>query len=272
MVKEVLKNKQAMIGLIMIFIVICIAIFAPFMVNNNPEEINPTYRLTKPNKEYPLGTDQLGRCIFSRLIYGARYSLGISIPILLTLIIISMFIGTISAYIGGRFDRFFSIIFDIFMAFPPLLVVLSLVGSLGQGILNVMIAIVFSTWVWFAKIVRSYVLLEKKKAYITASKIAGCSDSKIIMKHIIPNIFPALIVYFSTGVARAILTISGFSFLGLGIGVEIAEWGAMLSSGKVYLYSHPSLIIYPGMCILFTAAGFNLFGEALRDILSPQEA
>lgn len=271
MVQKALKNKQAMIGLIMIFIVVCIAIFAPFMVANNPEEINPIYKFAKPSTEFPLGTDQLGRCIFSRLIHGARYSLGISIPILITLVIISMFIGTISAYIGGRLDRFFSIVFDIFMAFPPLLVILSLVGALGQGILNIMVAIAFSMWVWFAKIVRTNVLLEKKKGYITASKVAGCSDSKIIIQHIIPNILPSLIVYFSTGVARTMLMISGFSFLGLGIGAGVAEWGAMLSNGKTYLYSHPLLIVYPGICILFTAAGFNLFGEALRDIISPEE-
>lgn len=269
--KKILTNRQAMIGLSMIFFVICIAIFAPIIAPNNPEEINPLYKFSKKSTEYPLGADQLGRCVLSRLIYGARYSLGISIPALFILAIISVLLGTLSAYIGGRFDRFFSVICDIFMAFPPLIIVLSLVGALGQGILNILIAVVFSMWVWFAKITRSYVLLEKKKGYITASKIAGCSDYAIITQHIIPNVLPSIIVYFSTGIASMILMISGFSFLGLGIEAGIPEWGAMLSSGKAYLYTHPLMLVYPGTCILFTAAGFNLFGEALRDIISPEE-
>ncbi|MCG8641812.1 MAG: ABC transporter permease subunit [Desulfobacterales bacterium] len=271
MVEKILKNKQAIIGLIMIFVVACIAIFAPLITVNNPSAINPVDKFTQSSAKYPLGTDQLGRCIFSRLVYGARYSLGISVPILLILAVISIFVGTISAYIGGRFDSFFSIIFDIFMAFPPLLVVLSLVGALGHGIPNIIIAVVFSMWVWFAKIVRSYVLIEKKKEYIVAAKIVGCSDSKIIIRHIIPNVLPALLVYFSTGIAGAILMVSGFSFLGLGIEAGVPEWGTMLSGAKAYLYSRPLLLVYPGLCILFTAAGFNLFGEALRDIISPEE-
>lgn len=249
-----------------------IAIFAPFIAVNNPEEINPANKFIQAGAGYPLGTDQLGRCVFSRLVYGARYSLGISVPVLFILAVISVLIGTITAYVGGRLDRAFSVICDIFMSFPPLLVVLSLVGALGQGILNIMVAVVFSMWVWFAKIVRSYVLLEKQKGYITAAKIAGCTDAQIITRHIIPNILPAMVVYFSTGIAGMMLMISGFSFLGLGIEAGVPEWGAMLSSGPAYLYSHPSLLVYPGVCILFTAAGFNLFGEALRDIISPEEA
>ncbi len=271
MLKKIYKNKQAMVGLIMIFIVLFIAVFAPIIAINDPEEINPMNKFVKTSPHYPLGADQLGRCVFSRLVYGARYSLGISIPTLFILALISISIGTISAYLGGRFDDIFSIISDIFMAFPPLIVVLSLVGALGQGIRNIVAAVVFSMWVWFAKIVRSFVLMEKNKEYIIASKIAGCSDYKIIMSHIIPNILPSLIVCFSTGIAGLMLMISGFSFLGLGIEAGAAEWGSMLSSGRAYLYSHPSLIVYPGICILFTAAGFNLFGEALRDIISPKE-
>lgn len=271
MVKKILKNKQAVLGLLMILVIAVIAIFAPFIAVNHPEEIDPAEKFAEASLKYPLGTDQLGRCIFSRLIYGARYSLGIAVPVLFILAVVSILTGTISAYIGGGFDRVFTVICDIFMSFPPLLVVLSLVGALGQGIFNIMVAAVFSMWVWFAKVVRSYVLLEKKKGYIIAAKIAGCSDIKIIALHIIPNILPSLLVYFSTGIAGMMLMISGFSFLGLGIEAGVPEWGAMLSSGKAYLYSRPLLLIYPGICILFTAAGFNLFGEALRDIVSPEE-
>lgn len=272
MLVKIMKNKQALIGLGMIVITLTVAILAPVIAPNDPNQIEAASKFASCSFRYPLGTDQLGRCIFSRLIYGARVSLGLSIPALLLIMAISLLVGTISAYAGGRVDEFFSIVFDIFMAFPPLLVVISLVGALGQGITNMMIAVIFSTWVWYVKIVRSYILMEKKKDYVTAARICGCSDVSIIMKHMIPNVFPALLVFYSTGVAGMIIMISGFSFLGLGIGSGIPEWGSMLNNGKSYLYSHPNLIALPGLCILFAAGGFNLFGEALRDIISPEEA
>ncbi len=271
MAAKIIKSKQAVLGLFIILIVLLTAVFAPLIATNDPQEIDPRLKFKGSEALYPLGTDQLGRCVFSRLIYGARYSLGISLPTMLVVAVLSIFLGTFSAFYGGIVDRVFSIICDIFMSFPPLLVVLSLIGALGQGIANIVIAVVFSVWVWYAKVVRSFVILEKKKGYVMAAVLSGCSDMQVIVKHIVPNILPSLIVYFSTGVAGMILMISGFSFLGLGLESGVPEWGAMLSNGKAYIYSYPNLIIYPGLFILLTAGGFNLFGEALRDIVSPKE-
>lgn len=271
MVKKIFKNPQAVIGLIFISIVILMAVCASIIAPNNPELVDISMKFQKPNSQYPFGTDQLGRCVFSRLVYGAKYSLGIAIPVMLSTMIISVFIGTISSYIGGKLDMFFSVIFDIFMAFPPIVVALSLVGSLGQEIKNIVIALIFSTWVWSAKVVRSCILEEKNKEYIISAKVVGASDIDIILKHIIPNIFPTLLVYFSNGIASVVLMISGFSFLGIGIEAGLPEWGAMLNNGRAFLYSHPELIYYPGICIFFTATGFTLFAEALRDIISPEE-
>lgn len=268
MIEKIINNKQALIGLLIIIIVVLIALFAPLIASNDPMKVDIRLKFKGPSKSYPLGTDQLGRCVFSRLVYGARYSIGITLLTLLIISIISITSGTLFAYLGGKFDLVFIHICDVIMAFPPLVIVLALVGSLGQGLFNLIFAIIFSVWVWYAKIVRSYVLTEKNKAYVTAAKIAGSSDLKIILKHIIPNILPSLIIFFSTGVASMILMISGFSFLGLGIETGAPEWGAMLSSAKKYIYSRPNMITYPGICILFTAFGFNLFGEALRDIIS----
>lgn len=270
MFREIIKNKQAVIGLVMIGIVIIMALLAPVIATNDPMKVDITKKFKGASADYPLGTDQLGRCIFSRLIYGARYSLGITIPTLIIIALLSIILGTSAAYIGGRFDSTFILISDIIMAFPPLVIVLALVGSLGQGILNLAFAMIFSVWVWYAKVVRSYVLIEKNKEYVTSAIIAGSPDTKIIFKHIIPNILPSLIVFFSTGVASMILMVSGFSFLGLGIEAGAPEWGAMLSGAKQYIYSRPYMIAYPGFFILFTASGFNLFGEALRDIISPE--
>lgn len=271
MARKIIKNKQAMIGMVMILIVVITAVFAPFIAPNDPNKIDTLIKFAPTGGKYLLGTDQLGRCVFSRLVYGARYSLGIAIPTLTILAVISMILGTFTAYIGGKVDRFFSVICNMFMAFPPLVVVLSLAGLLGQGILNIVVSVVLSMWVWFVKVIRSYVLIEKGKGYVTAAYIAGCSDFKIIMNHVIPNILPMMIVYFSTSIAAIILMVSGYSFLGIGIDANVPEWGSMLSSAKSFLYSNPKLILYPGFCILFTAAGFNLFGEAFRDIITPSE-
>lgn len=272
MIKGVFKNKQALIGLSLILLVTILAVFAPFIAPNDPYKIDAVNKFLPANREYPLGTDQLGRCVLSRLIFGARYSLGIAVPTLLALSIIGLVTGTAAAYIGGWFERVFLIICDIFMAFPPLIVVISLSGAMGQGVSMILAAVIFSMWVWYAKVIRTYAGIEKAKDYVLASKIAGCSGTRIILLHLIPNILPQCLVLLSTGIASLILMVSGFSFLGLGFLVGTPEWGAMLGQARSSFYSHPNLVIYPGICILITSAGFNLFGEALRDVISPKEA
>ena len=268
---KLLHNPQAVMGALLIAIILLMGVLAPFLAPHDPMAVDITKKFLEPCNEYPFGTDQLGRCVLSRLLYGARYSLGMALPILAILALIGTMLGMLCAWIGGLFDRIMNIICDIFMAFPPLVIVLTLIGVIGQGAVNLILSIILSMWVWFVKVVRSYVLIEKDKDYITAAKISGCSGADILFSHILPNILPLLVVYFSTGIASIILMISGYSFLGLGLGNDIPEWGAMLNSAKQYLYSNPMLIVYPGICILLTAAGFNLFGEALRDILSPEE-
>lgn len=271
MVRKIFRNKQAMFGLVIIVLVIGTTVFGPMIAPNHPSELHMEDKFSPPNATYPLGTDQMGRCICSRLIYGARYSIGIAIPIMLLLISIGTVLGMIGGYFGGIFDRVLNVVSNIFMAFPPLVVVLALVGMYGQGISNLMIAIVLSMWVWFAKVVRSCVLIEKNKDYIISAKIAGANKAQILFSHILPNIITTLLVYFSTNVASVILMISGYSFLGLGFEKGVPEWGAMLNDAKLYIYSQPSLVIYPGLCIILTAIGFNMFGEAIRDILSQED-
>lgn len=156
------------------------------------------------------------------------------------------------------------------MAFPPFAVVLSLSNVLGEGIKSLVFSIVLSMWVWFVRVIRSYVKRELHKDYITSSIMAGCNNRQIIFNHLLPNSIPTLMVYFSTSIASLILMISGYAFLGVGFDPNIPEWGAMLNNGKAYLYSSPKLIIFPGLCIIFTAMGFNLLGEGLRDLLAPE--
>jgi peptide/nickel transport system permease protein len=262
-------NKQAIAGLSLIVLIAMTAVLAPLLAPHSPHDMDVARKFLSASAEYPLGTDQLGRCVLSRLLYGARYSLGIAVPTLVALGAIGLAAGTAAAYVGGRVERAFLVLCDLFMAFPPLVIVMSLVGSLGQGIVNIFLAIVFSMWVWFSRVVRTYAAIEQSKDYVTASRIAGCSDARIVFYHIIPNIMPQFLVYLSTGIASVILMVSGFSFLGLGFTAGTPEWGAMLSEARGSFYSHPMLLVYPGICILLTAAAFNLFGEALRDIGSP---
>jgi len=270
--KALFRNKQALIGLTLMLLVSLIAVLAPLIAPHDPNKMNALSKFLPASREYPLGTDHLGRCVLSRLMYGARYSLGLAVPTLLALGGIGLVLGTTAAYIGGRFERAFLIVGDMFMAFPPLIIVLSLVGALGQGMGTVLAALIFSMWIWYAKVIRTYAAIEKAKDYILAAKIAGCSGLRIVRHHIVPNILPQCIVLLSTRIASFILMVSSFSFLGLGFEAGTPEWGAMLSQGRSSFYSHPNLVIYPGLCILITAAGFNLFGEALRDVISPEEA
>ena len=269
---SLLRNRQAVIGMVMIGAVVFCALFAPWLAPNDPQKIDLSKSFMKSSWEFPLGTDPLGQCVLSRLLFGARYSLLLAGVVLFLTGFISIALGTLSAYYGGVVDRVITALCDVFMAFPPLVFILAFVGALGPGMVNLMASMVLAMWVWYARIVRGQALVEKNKNYILLAKVAGLSDFRIIVKHLLPNIMPALIVFYTLGVGEMIFMISGFSFLGLGVEAGLPEWGSMLNEAKRNIYTQPYFMFYPGLCILFTVCGFNLFGEALRDILSPEEA
>jgi peptide/nickel transport system permease protein len=271
-IKKLLRHKQGMIGITLILFVLFTAIFAPLIAPNDPNRLDPINKFQKGSSRFPLGTDRLGRCVLSRLIFGARYSLGISFPVLAVLGLIGLTIGTVAAYKGGLMDRIFLMVCDVFMAFPSLVVVLSLTGALGQGVEIILISVIFSLWVWYAKIFRTYAVIEMAKDYIMAARIVGNSGPRLVFCHVIPNILPQCLVLLCTGIASMILMVSGFSFLGLGFEAGTPEWGAMMGQGRANFYSHPELVVYPGLCVLISAAGFNFLGEALRDVIAPEEA
>ena len=267
MLNNILHNAQAVIGLLLILLMLTVAVFAPVLAPHDPADVDIINKYMEPSREYPLGTDQLGRCELSRLLYGARYSIGMSLPTILALSVIGLLLGSLSACAGKWADRVLIMICDIFIAFPALLIAAAVIGVLGSGLQNIVIAIIVAMWAWFTRVVRSYAVTEMGRDYILASRISGCGTFQIVFRHLIPNIVPQFLIYVSTGVASAIIMVSSFSFLGLGLPAGVAEWGAMLNEARSSLYSHPALLIYPGVCILITAAGFNLFGEALRDML-----
>ena len=271
MIRKIMHCPQAVLGLAMMLLVFLVMLLAPVFAPNNPMQLNVAHSFAPPDAQYPLGTDELGRCVPSRLIYGARASLSIALPTLLLLAVISIVVATLCAYIGGALDRIFEVVSNIFMAFPPFLVAITLVGLFESKAVSIVLSIVIAMWVWNARVVRTHVLRERNQSYVITCRMSGCSELRIVFRHIIPNILPHLLVLYSTGLSSIIIMISSYAFLGLGLETGTAEWGAMFINANKLMFSHPQFLVYPGLCILFAAAGFNLFGEALRDICAPRE-
>lgn len=271
MIHKILKNPQAVIGLVIIGIVLLVALTAPVLVPNDPEKVDVMLKFAEASEEYPMGNDALGRCVLSRILYGARYSMGVSLPILGLLSVIGLFLGTLSVCGGKALNAVLDFICDTFISLPQLVVGIAIIGMLGDGFVNIVIAIIVGMWAWFTRMVRAYAQVEMGKDYILAARISGCSTTKLVFCHLIPNILPQFVVFITTSIATTILMVSTFAFLGLGLPAGTSEWGAMLKDASSYIYNHPELLVYPGVCILVTSAGFNLFGEAVRDILMAGE-
>ncbi|OIJ16932.1 nickel ABC transporter permease subunit NikC [Anaerobacillus alkalidiazotrophicus] len=265
-VRVLLKSQKVIVLCSLILCVLFfIMIFAPWLAPNDPTAVNLVHKLQPPSLSYPLGTDHLGRCTLSRVLYGARVSLGFATLIFVSALSIGLIIGIIAGFKGGWVDQLLMRFADGVMAFPSLLLVLGLVGIWGAGLKQVVIALIFVQWVYYARIIRGVVLSLKEQNYITAAKISGSSQWKIIKKHIIPNVLPPLAVMGTLEMGWAIMNLSSMSFLGLGVQPPTPEWGAMLHEGKSYIRTNPSLMIYPGLMIMLVVVTFNLLGEALSD-------
>ncbi|WP_371363313.1 Nickel transport system permease protein NikC [Sporomusa rhizae] len=265
------RHTLVAIGLTIITFTILLAIFAPVVAPHDPNNISLERKLMTSNSDYPLGTDHLGRCILSRLIYGARVSLGAAFAVMTVTLSVSALVGALSGYAGGRLDALVMRICDIFLAFPSLILALALVGVMGPGLPNVVLALALSQWAWYARMIRGMVLSLKERNYVLAAKVAGTRQSVIIIKHILPNILPQIAVLATLDVGWVILHIAGMSFLGLGIQPPTPEWGAMINDGRQFLRGYPSLMAYPGFMILSVVMSFNLLGDVLRDMVDPKK-
>lgn len=271
---SVLQSRQvrrplALLGFAVMLLHLSFAVFAPVIAPHDPTEVVLEQRLQAPTRDYPLGTDHLGRCVLSRLIYGARISLGAALAVMIATLSISFVIGSLSGYLGGIVDSVLMRICDLFLAFPSLILALALVGIMGPGLPNVILALVLSQWAWYARLIRGMVLSIKERNYIAAARVVGTSRTQIILRHVLPNILPQIAVLATIDVGWVILHISGMSFLGLGIQPPTAEWGAMINDGRQFLRGYPSLMTYPGLMILSVVMSFNLLGDTLRDALDP---
>lgn len=265
-IRTLLKHQKAItICSIILAILFVIAIFAPWIAPNDPVAVNLAYKLQSPSWQFPLGTDHLGRCNFSRILYGARISLGFAMLIFISSLVIGLIIGTFSGYKGGWIDYMLMRLCDGILAFPNLILILGLVGIFGPGLPQVILALMLVQWVYYARIFRGMVLSLKEQNFIAAAKISGSSQRKIIKKHIIPNVLPPLVVIGTLEIGWAIIDISALSFLGFGVQPPIPEWGAMIHEGKAYIRTNPELMLYPGLSIMLVIITFNLLGEALAE-------
>ncbi len=245
-----------------------VAIFAPWLAPNNPLETDPLRRLAQP-EGYLLGCDQLGQCVFSRLIHGARLSLGIGFAARLSALIIGLTVGMLAGYAGGWLDWLLMRLVDMFLAFPSLLLAIAVSMVLGNGIGTVILALAIVGWAEMARIIRSATLELRSAEFVVAARTLGASHLRIVLTHILPNCLPLITVIFAMGLATAVLAEASLSFLGLGVDPSLPTWGGMVASGKDYMLARPALVIYPGLCIAFLVIVLNILGDELRDILDP---
>ena len=268
--KRLSKNRMAVIGLVIITIVSLAAIFADIIAPYGYDAQNLKQSFLPPCREYILGTDNLGRDTFSRIIYGARVSLVIGLSSALFSAFTGTLTGAISGYYGGRVDNTIMRILDVFMAIPSVLLAIAIAAGLGSGMFSCIAAIGISHTPGVARIVRASFLSEKSKEYIEAAHSINATDMRVIFRHILPNTISPLIVKFTLEVAMGILMAASMSFLGIGIKAPTPEWGAMLSAGRPFIRDYPSLVVFPGIAIMVTLLSLNLLGDGLRDAMDPR--
>lgn len=266
------KNKASMAGLIFILILIALALSADLMADYNTMVVgtSPEERLQGPSFKHFFGTDDMGRDIFFRIIFGARYSLSFGIVCTFFAIVIGCMLGAATAFFGGRVDTIITFCLDAIICIPGILLSLSMVAVLGAGFTNLMIAITVSSIPGFARIIRSIVLGIVRQEYIEAAKACGVSSFRCIFVHVLPNAIALIIVHAAMAIAGLIMAAAGLSFIGMGIQPPAPEWGAMLSDSLKYLRTYPHMVIFPGMAIVVTALSFNLLGDGLSEALDPR--
>lgn len=269
-IRAFMKNKLAVAGAVLLLTMIVLAALSPIIAPYGFDEQNYEIARQTPSLQHLAGTDELGRDIFSRILYGGRVSLTIGIISVGIGLIFGGSLGVIAAYYGGVTETVIMRVIDVLMAIPSIILSISICAALGSGIVNTMIAVGISSIPTYARVFRSSVISEKSKEYIEAARAVGAGNARIILKHILPNSIAPVIVQASLGVAQAITTAASLSFIGLGIQPPNPEWGALLSSGRQYIRDFPHMVVYPGIAIMQTVLALNLIGDGLRDALDPR--
>jgi len=263
-------NPMALFGLAVLLLLVVVAILAPLIAPIGFNDQSLTRRLAPPSAEHWFGTDELGRDVFARIVWGTRITLYISCLVAVIAAPVGLLVGTTAGYFGGWTDTVLMRINDIFLSFPGLILALAFVAALGPGIENAVIAISLTAWPPIARLARAETLTVRSSDYIAAVRIQGASSARIIMRHIVPMCVPSVVVRITLNMAGIILTAAGLGFLGLGAQPPLPEWGAMLSTGRQNMLGAWWLAAIPGLAILITSLAFNLFGDGLRDVLDPR--
>lgn len=271
MLQRFLQNKTAVFMTLIVFTVALIGILAPVLAPNDPYETNIINKFAKYSMEYPLGTDQLGRCVLSRMIYGIRPTLGLAALTMAGTIGIGAILGIMAGYFRGIVEEIIMRIVDVMLSFPSQIMVFAVVALLGVSVQNVIIANVFIKWAWYARMIRTGVMQYRDKNFVQFSRCVGMPERFVLFRHLLPSITSDLAVLASLDIGWAIINISTLSFLGLGVQAPTPEWGAMLNEAKEVLTSNPTQMIAPGIAIVILVCCFNLMGDALRDVLDPRE-
>ena len=264
-------NVLASAGVVMVLVFLICALFAPWIAPYDPAHIDLPQRLMGPSLSHWFGTDELGRDILSRIIYGARLSMLVGSCVVAASLTLGLIFGSIAGYYGGLTDRLLNVVvMNAFMSFPGILLAIAFVAFFGPGIFNLIFALSIGGWVGYARLVRAQVLAVREREFVEAARALGASDLRIIVRHILPNIIQPVIVQAAIGMAGAILAEATMSFLGLGVPPPAASWGSMLNDARSHLFDSPHLVLFPAAAVMLAVLSFNFIGDGLRDYLDPQ--
>lgn len=259
------------VGFALCVLLIVLAVGAPWLAPYSPNAQNLPARLTPPGTAHWMGTDELGRDVLSRVLYGARVSMSVSVSVVFGAGIIGLILGSLAGYFGGWFDRLINIVLiNAFLSFPGILLAIAFAAFLGPGLGNVIIALTITGWAGYARLARAQVLQAKEMDYVTAARSLGASNGRILYRHLLPNIIQPVLVQGTIALAGAILAESTLSFLGLGVLAPMSSWGAMLNDARSHLFDAPHMVIFPALAVASAVLAFNLLGDALRDWMDPR--
>jgi peptide/nickel transport system permease protein len=261
----------AAVGLMLLVLFVVLAVFAPLLASYDPAAIDLVHRLAPPSHAHWFGTDELGRDIYSRIVYGARISLEVAVSVVALSLTAGLVLGGLAGYYGGAVDTVLNVfVMNAFMALPGILLAIAFVAFLGAGLVNLVLALSIGGWVGYARLVRAQVLSVREREFVEAARALGAKDLRIFVRHILPNIVQPILVQAAIGMAGAVLAEATLSFLGLGIPAPAASWGSMLNDARPHLFDSPHLVVFPAIAVMLCVLSFNFLGDALRDYLDPK--
>jgi peptide/nickel transport system permease protein len=269
--RTIRRRPLAVIGMALLILFIVIALFAPLFAPYNPAAIDLNHRLAAPEHAHWFGTDELGRDIFSRTLYGARLSLLVASSVVGCSLLLGLILGGLAGYYGGLLDTLLNVfVMNAFLALPGILLAIAFVAFLGPGLVNLILALSIGGWVGYARLVRAQVLAVREREFVEAARSLGAGDLRIFTRHILPNILQPVIVQSAIGMAGAVLAEATLSFLGLGVPPPAPSWGSMLNDARSHLFDAPHLVVFPAIAVMLCVLSFNFLGDALRDYLDPR--